>query len=178
MLKLGKILLTVAWGALGVFVVPPIVVWIIFFIVTLLSPNPPKPKVKYGEFPFKIEYEINGEKKLIKDSVICEFDGIEWNESRGKFRKWKWHLKSGNSTDLVIFSKINSTFHIYYYVGSPEYYMGDVNKNEQYALYSPGFWNNGDGRYLDNRDLTKYGIKLINWEYSSPIVNKFNMKFT
>lgn len=176
MLKLGKILSTIFLGALGVIAALPIIGWIILFISMLLSPNPPKPKVKYGEFPFKIEYEINGEKKLIEDSVVCEFDGIGWDEAHGKFHKWKWYLKSGNSTDVVIFSEINSSFHIYYYVGSPEYYMGDVNENEQYALHSPGFWNNGDGKYLDNRGLTKYGIKLINWEHSSPIVNEFNIK--
>ena len=50
------------------------------------------PEIRYGEFPFRLEYEINGERFVIEDTVICEFDGIGWNEAQGKFRKWKDYL--------------------------------------------------------------------------------------
>ena len=35
----------------------------------------PEPQIKYGEFPCKLTYEINGEIKTIEDTIICEFDG-------------------------------------------------------------------------------------------------------
>lgn len=56
----------------------------------LLTPNPPEPQITYGEFLFKLECEINGDKKTVEDTVMREYDGIGWNEGSGKYRKWKW----------------------------------------------------------------------------------------
>lgn len=32
--------------------------------------NPPKPEITYGEFPISITYEIDGQTKVIDDTVI------------------------------------------------------------------------------------------------------------
>ena len=58
--------------------------------------NPPLPEIKYGEFPFRLEYEINGQRVVVEDTIVCEFDGIGWNGTMGeKYRKWKTYLASG-----------------------------------------------------------------------------------
>ena len=60
------------------------------YIGSCQRPDPPRPEITYSEFPFRIEYEINGELVVIEDAVICEFDGFQPNWSGGdKTRKWK-----------------------------------------------------------------------------------------
>ena len=66
-----------------------------FLMLTYFAPNPPKPEIKYGEFPFVFVYELDGEIKTIEDTIVCEYDGIQWTNSGNKKRKWKSHLKSG-----------------------------------------------------------------------------------
>ena len=56
----------------------------------------PRPEITYGEFPFTLTYELDGEIKTIEDTIICEFDGFEAIGESGKYRKWKTYLKSGN----------------------------------------------------------------------------------
>ncbi|MEK4455904.1 hypothetical protein [Paenibacillus sp. FSL R10-2748] len=63
--------------------------WLLIFIGIQLEPNPSHPEIAYGKFPFRLEYEINGQRKVIQDTLICEYDGIGSNEARGKYRKWK-----------------------------------------------------------------------------------------
>lgn len=70
--------------------------WATMFFGISSFPNPTKPEITHGEFPFHLVYEINGETKVIEDTLICEYDGIGMNEGNGKYRKWKESLASGN----------------------------------------------------------------------------------
>ena len=157
--------------------------WIILFIITLLSPNPPEPKAKYGEFPFLLEYEIDGERKIIKDALVCEYNGIEIAQIGEKRRRWKGHLKSGN--EKIILVQVSASEYLYYFPGEPEYYMGDSclqNFNEGGFFRKDCIRNNSNplGSFVlrkiiyEDELLEKYKIKLIRWERSSPIVNEFN----
>ena len=70
-----KILLTflgVISIVLGYFSFP----WIAIDLHMRLSPDPPMPEITYGEFPFRLVYELNGEQIVIEDIIICEFDGF------------------------------------------------------------------------------------------------------
>ena len=140
------------------------------------KPNPPEPEITYGEFPFKLVYEISGEQKVIEDTVICEYDGIGIG-SGSKYRKWKSRLASGNKE--VILLRIDNKKHIYYLVGSPSYYMGDMRKNTTWEHFFPdAFLHDAKGFGMNDKIkadelLSEYGIKLISWEPSPPIVNSF-----
>ncbi len=90
--------------------------WLLLFIGIQLGPNPPRPEITYGEFPFRLEYEINGERKVIQDTLICKFDGFGSDEGRGKYRKWKTRLASGNERLTLL--KVDETMEIYYSGGS------------------------------------------------------------
>ena len=70
---------------------PQIMFWIGMWIST---PNPPEPEVTYGEFPFEIVYEIDGEIFTINDVYVCEYRGIALSEASGKCRSWKGYIKS------------------------------------------------------------------------------------
>lgn len=49
--------------------------WLLLIIGINSQPNPPQPTIKHGQFPFRLEYELNGQRKIIEDTLICEFDG-------------------------------------------------------------------------------------------------------
>ena len=56
-----------AYIYVGTYVLPIAPHW-----VTQLPPNPPKPKIKYGEFKFKMIYSVDGKTKEISDVIVCE----------------------------------------------------------------------------------------------------------
>ena len=70
-----------------VFVITAVVILSPWILLWGLFPNPPKPEIKYGEFDFKLVYEIDGEMQTIEDTVICEFDGFNFDEANGKTRR-------------------------------------------------------------------------------------------
>lgn len=164
-----------------------IIVLVAFAAKTLLES--PKPEITYGEFPFRLEYEINGERKVIQDTLICEYDGIGWDEGQGTHREWKEHLASGKE-DVVLLEITNPGYHgdkrivkqeIVYPIGSARYYMGDLDEYESYgecfpdACYYEEYEGGGSGGPVILADdlFKKYHIKLISWHCSKPLKNKF-----
>ena len=148
----------------------------------ILMPEPPEPQITYGEFPFTITYEVNGEIFTYEDVVICEYEGIKSLGTAGKYRQWSERLKSGNEYIILLKSNINgSDFEISFpFLGFPEYYMGDfeqsveeyerILKDDKYFTH----WENGNGRSIKKEEAwQKYGIRIINIETSPPIENTF-----
>lgn len=152
--------------------------------------NPKKPAITYGEFPFKLVYEIDGKKKLIEDTIVCEFDGFVNYGTAGKVRRWKTTLKSGNEQltllNLYPLKETNelgqTVLELYFYYGTAAYYMGD--KTNPFARDAQGFdyvsyeFKTADGKigksgYESEEAYKKFNIRLISWEVSEPIQNKF-----
>ena len=142
-----------------------------------MQPDPPKPEITYGEFPFRIEYELQGERFVIEDTVICEFKGIGTSEA-SKRRIWKAHLASGKEGCVINLKVFDETKRITCNAGAADYYMGDSFTSPDwryseeatlsegygtpnYVLYAPPFW------------YDEYGFRFISWELSDPIVNTF-----
>lgn len=168
-----------------------LLIGILYFLVMSgavfsLMPDPPAPEITYGEFPINVIYEINGETKVIYDTVICKFDGVESLGSAGKYRKWISYLKSGNKR-LVLLRGENSEliFEISVSYGIPDYYMGDFRKNredfeklmadDRYLGYTQ--WENGvpTGYSITKEEVwEKYKLKVIDIQYSQPIQNSFH----
>lgn len=167
--------------------------WILLFIGIHSQPNPAQPSITYGEFPFRLEYEINGERKVIQDTLICEFDGFGANEGNGKYRKWKNSLASGNSFRELLLES-NGEEGISYYPGIAQYFMGDLGQHDEYQQFIAdsiiiermGKIIKKDGRVFEsdgetstqysnaNELLDSYNIKLISWESTPPIKNTFS----
>ena len=145
----------------------------------------PKPEITYGEFPISVTYEINGEIKVIEDTVICEFDGFEVLGEAGKYRKWKSHLKSGNERLILLqIENAKESFDISTFYGAPEYYMGDfmqsreeyerVMADDRYLGYVQ--WKEGVqiGSSITKEEVwEKYKLKIVDVQYSPPIQNSF-----
>jgi hypothetical protein len=50
-----------------------------------IEPKLPDSQNTYGEFPFRIVYELDGERITIEDVLICEYGGNDWNEGMGRY---------------------------------------------------------------------------------------------
>lgn len=152
--------------------------WLLIYIGIQLEPNPPRPEITYGEFPFRLEYEINGQRKVIEDTLICEFDGFGSDEGRGKYRKWKQRLASGN--ERITFLKVDDSKEIYFFPGSAEYYMGDLDIGKNDSSFPNAVYVSKDGRMTTSgliradQLIKEYNIKLISWDASQPIKNNFS----
>jgi len=166
--------------------------WVLTFLGISLLPNPSKPEIKYGEFPFSLVYQINGETKTIEDTLVCEYAGIGMDEGTGKYRVWKEYFNSRNqkilllntdgSPGIVFSDKKTVKQEIYYDPGPAGYYMGDI---KFYGDYNPNFPNASffeqyaDGSssegIINSEDLlNNYNIKLISWDCLKPVENKFS----
>ncbi len=152
-------------------------------------PPPPEPQIKYGEFPFSITYEVDGEIKTYEDVVICEYVGIKNLGTNGKRREWSRRLESGNERIVLMSWQENDlTFEITQAIpGKAEYYMGDRLtfqsiedheqdiKNEKYLVYRV---REGD-RTIEDNSITeeqaweKYRLRILNIVWSRPIENTF-----
>lgn len=164
--------------------------WVIIGVGMHFGSNPPAPEITYGEFPFQLEYEIEGERKVIEDIIICEFDGFEQRGEAGRYRKWKAYLKSGmeritllNTRDLNVADELGKQIlEFYFYFGNAEYYMGDNLDNKQRSaqdfrmvdyLYQTTDGIIGGSALKAEEAYEKYRIRLINWDAPIPLQNTF-----
>ena len=140
----------------------------------LFSPNPAKPSVTYGEFPFEIVYELDGQIMTINDVYVCEYDGIKLDGFHEKSRKWSGYIKSTGDKKVILFKDENVTF--YCYVGYPEYYMSDPPPREEYTPHIDCVRNDTKSTWeIDvDRYLAQYKLRLISVTLSEPIQNSFD----
>jgi len=150
--------------------------------------NPPKPKIKYGEFPFRIEYSVNGETKIIEDIVICEYTGVKSSGTAGKRNTWKKYLKSGME-EVVLFYEENDTesYKITLNIGRPEYYMDDSKYYKEFyeqellidnllltKVIKKAFKDTSTSRTISQEEsMQMYGLEIISMNFSEPIDNLF-----
>ena len=67
---------------------------VVFWFIKLFSTSPPVPQVRYAEFPFKLEYELNGKHLTIEDTLMVRFRGVTMRtENEGPYPKWEENLK-------------------------------------------------------------------------------------
>ena len=177
--------------------------WIILAVGLLLSPAPPKPEIKYGEFDFKFVYEIDGEIHTIEDTIICEFDGFNIDEGNGKTRRWKEEFKNEQGNELYAFrvEQINNPeFHGYNSGRKPVYDKIVLKNTDQYkvllsvadAEYCLGEPNDKTSGPIEptiriydkttcyykdfeesEKILKSHDFKVISWECDEPIENTF-----
>ena len=150
--------------------------WTILGVGVLLLPNPPRPAITHGEFPFWVEYEIDGERFVVEDVFIAEFDGFGRNLGQGAYRRWNGWLK-GSGSDAVLLL-VDGEKRIYATVGSAEFYMNDERWPRERPLIPrliitlPN--EQGGIRTSSSEELFEpYNIRLVDWQLSEPIVNSF-----
>lgn len=189
-----------------------IVIIFVLIAVCLLSPwvfmylhgrysvsEPEKPKIIQESFPFTLVYELNGEKIVIEDTMICKYTGNDWYMNDDvKSRTWGMELKSGGDS-IVLWEGENAQKEKQKIIAGveSEYYMDDVNDDGEYEkvdqedILFPGMteeeYQNSylllqtidpdggiDEEAVDKEELlSKYGIKILSWKCRQPIRNDF-----
>ena len=151
--------------------------WLALFTGIQLSPSPPKPEITYGEFPFELVYEVDGNLIIVNDVYVCKYDGIGSNTGTLKYRKWKGYIKSSKQQGVLLTE--DDDREIYCFVGSAEYYMDDEEYPEQTPL-SPRVYDIRKKKYSMDYEiytsdelLERYNINIISWNFSDPIENSF-----
>ncbi|MCL2086050.1 MAG: hypothetical protein FWH05_00450 [Oscillospiraceae bacterium] len=156
-----------------------------YTVVYLFKPNPPSPEIKYGEFPLHIVYELNGEIIVLRDVMICEFDGFEYYGTPGnKRRVWKTRLRSGNERLTLL--KIDEDTELYCWYGSPNYYMGDLRYGETPEEYEQDLRDSFEWGFISirregfsnaavhaDKAWEDYNLRVLDYYFSKPIVNSF-----
>lgn len=151
--------------------------WLLIGASIWLSPNPPKPNITYGEFPFELVYEIDGEVVTVKDTYICEYDGIGANEGTGKYRVWKGYIKGTGEETILLCEDEDREVHCF--VGDAEYYMNDEKYPEK-RPFAPRVFDTAKPNKFPKPELFSseeimdyYGIKIISYKFTDPIENSF-----
>lgn len=133
-----------------------------------------KPAVTEGEFRFSITYELDGERVAIEDVYTVHYvrnDGYADTKSRVYAGEL---LSSGEDNTLYTLKKDENTrvelwTHFYpdYLMGDPEYDYFDDEAFEPRIYY----YDAEEQEYSDEETLAAQGVKLISFEYPTPIEN-------
>lgn len=95
----------------------------------ILGPKPPRPEITRGEFDFRLEYEVDGERIVIEDTIVALFDGFSADAgSMAWYRTWRLHLASDRRSRNILLDELEDGRRIYYVPESANYFMGDVQK--------------------------------------------------
>lgn len=133
-----------------------------------------KPKITEAEFPFSITYEMDGETCTIQDVYKAYYVG-----DIGKTKGRNYHGEIGdmgeNTTFIVLLHdederiQIHTKFYPDYLMGDTDYDYFDDKPFAPEILYS----NPDETEFFDEAALEARGVKLIDWEYPTPIQNSF-----
>ena len=174
--------------------------WILLAVGLYLSPAPPKPEITYGEFDFKLVYKIDGEIRTIEDTIICEFDGFNIDEGRGKTRRWKDDFKNKQNNELyawrveqienpgfneykggrkpdynyIVLKNIDN-YKVLLSVGTANYFMGEPDYKRMESIEpSVSVYDKNTCYFIEPENFLKaHDFKIISWECDEPIENTF-----
>lgn len=171
-----------------------------FFLFTVLISNwrtsaPPPPMITHGEFPFRLEYEIDGERFVIEDIIIAEFQqSIEGNSITNARRIWSTSLANGAGgghlgNELSFLLNQIGDVTVTFTPGLAEYFMGDLDDGNPSRIESNRIPASLPRIAVRNPNslpimiyerpeyatelLEELGVILISWEYTPPIENRF-----
>ena len=145
-------------------------------VYSVVSSIAKKPVVTEGEFPFSITYELNGETITIDDVYKARYvrnDGYADTKSRVYVGEIG-NLGEGNTVYTLKKdenSRVELWTHFY-----PDYLMGDTEYDYfDDEAFEPRiyYYDSEETEYHDEETLAAQGVKLINFEYPTPIENSF-----
>ncbi len=137
----------------------------ILFLDRLDTTEPSKPFLEVEEFPFKLDYEINGNSYRIRDTLVIEQHGTDDGSTRKiDYEEISYTHRGKISPDAEIYSLPlveEEEYSIHFCVGDYDYYMNgeqdspdEIDAGEIYI--SPG------NRVLTEEELYEnYGIKIL-----------------
>ena len=143
---------------------------------SVISSIAKKPTITEGEFPFSITYELDGETVTIHEVYKARYvrnDGYADTKSRVYVGE-----VGGSGEDNTLYTlkrdgntRVELCTHFYpdYLMGDPQY---DYFENEAFEprIY---YYDAQEQEYSDEDTIAAQGVKLISFEYPTPIENSF-----
>jgi len=141
------------------------------------KPYPGEPTVIHAEFPCTLVYKLNGEEITLTDTIICEYDGIDFEDGGLAYRRqWTEDFRSGDSVFVLAENDDGTRFEFQYWNVAP-YLMGETDYPEYKLRVGSGVYlieTNGYRSKIDDYSLYHdYGIRIVSFEYGPPIENRF-----
>ena len=144
-------------------------------VYSVVSSIAQKPAITEGEFPFSITYELDGERITIEDVYQ-----VRYLKNGGyadtKFRIYAGQMASSGEDDILYTLKTGENTRVELWTRFyPDYLMGDPAydyfDNEAFApaIY---YYDSQEVEYCDEETLAAQGVRLISFEYPTPIENK------
>ena len=138
----------------------------------MLFDRPSKPVVKNAEFPFELVYEYNGQQYTVKESIICEYEGIEFTLDGGNHREWNCYVTNNEDYGRYLLDPEKS---LTFFVQVPleaEYYMGAPNFNEELAMPYIHYIDDATGTMYYEQDLMdEVGARIVRWTVAAPLTD-------
>ena len=133
-----------------------------------------KPTVTEGEFPFSITYELDGETVTIKDVYRAYYDRND-GYADTKSRVYLGEIGDLGEGNTLYTLKKDENGRIELYTNFyPDYLMGD----SEYDYFDDEpfkpqifYYDLEEQEYGDEETLSAHGVKLISFEYPTPIEN-------
>lgn len=158
----------------------PAIILIVAVLATavylLISSIALKPTVTEAEFPFKITYELDGETLTLDDVYKVNYVPNDADDNhKGRVYEGK-RLSSGeDNTNIILKQDENSRVELWMYLYA-DYLMGDPEYDYfEGKAFQPKIYYNDENEteYQDEETLAEQGVKLISFEYPTPIENSF-----
>ncbi len=136
-----------------------------------LFDRPGKPKVKYAEFPFELVYEYNNEQFTIKETLVCDYEGISFALDGGNSRDWNCYITNNDNKNYYYLDEAKYPTLRIEIPKSADYYMGSPTASAELATPYLFYIDNASGTTYYEQDLMNVvGARIISWEISDPLV--------
>ena len=156
----------------------PIIILVAAIVVTtvysVVSSVAQKPSITEAEFPFSVTYEVDGEKVTIQDVYKVRYIGNDgYADTKSRIYEGET-VATGEDTTVYTIKKDDNTrvelwtqFYPDYLMGDSEYDYFDDEAFEPKLYY----YDSEEIECYDEETLAKQGVKLISFEYPTPIEN-------
>ena len=136
--------------------------------------RPNKPIIEHEKFPFEITYEYNNKQFAIKDTIVCDYEGISFSIDGGNKRQWNCYITNNDNYGRYYLDKEKyPTLYIQIPLEA-EYYMGASDFDKEFAIPYIHFIDDRTGTTYYEQDLTNVvNAKIISCKLSEPLRDNF-----
>jgi hypothetical protein len=133
-----------------------------------------KPTVTEGAFPFSITYELDGKTETIDEIYKARYVGSAgYADSKGRVYVGEIGNLGENNTVYTLKQNENGRIELWTKL-YPDYLMGDAaydyfdDEDFAPAIY---YYDTEETEYHDEETLAEHGVKLVDFQYPTPIKN-------
>lgn len=160
------------------FVFPGIILAVAILAITVysvVSSIAQKPTITEAEFPFSITYELDGKTVTINDVYAVRYDRNDgYTDTKTRVYVGKCLSTGEDNTNFILKQDGNTRIELWTHI-YPDYLMGDPEYDYfEDAVFEPViyYYDAEEIEYCDEETLSAQGVKLISWEYPTPIENE------